>query len=160
MSLTSVFKLSLIPLLIFLVACSSPQRHPNTPNTQPPTVDLTGIWTVTIDLEGFRRGPYTWVILQSGSRVATRTYDPDALDTPNTSNTRCGQDVMSSISGDRWRISFSFKAENCPVYAPRSGSFSYDIRATRDAFEGSITFTVTSPASSAGTSVGRITGTD
>ena len=147
MSLKSPLKLGLIASLLILVACDSPSTPPAPP---PPAVDLTGTWDVLFSLDGISLDRYTWVIVQQGPTVFI--YGPNALNVP------CGVDEFSIVSGNRWRASSSFNPFNCPIYAPLSGRLSFNVLATANAFGGSVTFTITYPASSAGTYSGQIAG--
>lgn len=139
-----------VPFIVaFLVACSPPSGAPSRPQ---PTVDLTGTWAVTMELEGFTVGPFTWVLVQSGSRI--RGYTSDVPDTPP-----CGEGEERIVS-DRWTGRMSFNPSNCPTgYAGfQSGSASFNIRASNTVFGGSITITATSPAHLVGTYRGSLRG--
>ena len=135
-----------ILLLIFLIACS-----PSTLGPESPAVDLTGTWDVTLELQGSTGGPFTWVLTQKDSFVYI--YEPYA---PADSCKRSG--LVSEVSGNRWKASFSYDPLSCPPDAILSGEFSFDVLVTGLVFRGPLTFTDTSQPAFAETHEGRIVG--
>ncbi|MDE0397330.1 MAG: hypothetical protein OXL96_05965 [Candidatus Poribacteria bacterium] len=139
-------KMLAILLLIFPIACT-----PSTLEPEPPAVDLTGTWEVTLELQGSTGGPFTWLLTQKDSFVYINELGA-SIDSCKRN------ELVSEVSGNQWKASFSYDPLDCPPDTPLSGEFSFDVLVTGLVFRGPLTFIDTSQPAFPETHEGRIIG--